>query len=152
MIAEAERARNDSSTTAQLRSARSAVIVEGPCGKGKSAMPAIEENTGESRIARGSKASGKLIFRGPVRIEGEADGEITGDEVVIAQSGVVSARIDAARVVIAGTFSGEVTARDRLELLATARVECTATTSTFVLNEGAHFDGDCRMLKNRAAA
>ncbi|MGH7865992.1 MAG: bactofilin family protein [Candidatus Binataceae bacterium] len=115
-------------------------------------MAASEENSGESRLARGSKSSGKLTFRGPVRIEGEADGEITADEVVIAHSAVVSARIDASRVVIAGTFSGEVTARDRLELLATARVECSVTTSAFVLNEGALFEGDCKMIKSRAAA
>ncbi|MGH7948148.1 MAG: bactofilin family protein [Candidatus Binataceae bacterium] len=115
-------------------------------------MPAIEEHGGESRIARGSKASGKLTFRGPLKIEGEADGEITGDEVVITQGATVSARIDASRVVIAGTFSGEITARDRVELLATARVECAVTTSTFVLNEGAHFEGDCKMIKGRAAA
>ncbi len=115
-------------------------------------MAAIEDGGGESRIARGSKASGKLTFRGPVKIEGEADGEISADEIVISASAVVSARIEASRITIAGTVSGEVTARERLELLATARVQCTISTPTLVLNEGARFEGDCKMLKNHAAA
>ena len=82
----------------------------------------------ESRIGKGTKASGKLNFRGPVKIEGEAEGEITGEEVVIATGAVVSARISASKVTIAGSFSGEVTARERVELMATARVQCTINT------------------------
>ena len=72
----------------------------------------------ESRIGKGTKASGKLNFRGPVKIEGEAEGEITGEEVVITTGAVVSARISATKVTIAGSFSGEVTARERVELMA----------------------------------
>jgi cytoskeletal protein CcmA (bactofilin family) len=105
----------------------------------------------ESRIGKGTKASGKLNFRGPVKIEGEAEGEITGEEITISNGAVVSARISAAKVTIAGAFSGEVTARERVELMATARVQCTISTPSLVLNEGAQFDGDCKMPTKRAA-
>src|SRR5712671_6793188 len=94
---------------------------------------------------KGTKTSGKLTFRGPVKIEGEAEGEITGDDVLIAQGAVVSARISAGKVTIAGAFNGEVTARERVELMPTARVQCTISTPSLVLNEGAQFDGDCKM-------
>ena len=106
----------------------------------------------ESKIGKGTKASGKLSFRGPVKIEGEAEGEITGDEVIIANGAVVSARISAAKVTIAGAFSGEVTARERVELMATARAQCTINTPSLILNEGAQFEGDCRMPRDRMAA
>ncbi len=106
----------------------------------------------ESKIGKGTKASGKLSFRGPVKIEGEAEGEITGEEVVIATGAVVSARISASKVTIAGAFSGEVTARERVELMATARVQCTISTPSLVLNEGAQFDGDCKMPSKKLAA
>lgn len=106
----------------------------------------------ESKIGKGTKVSGKLHFRGPVRIEGEAEGEISGDEIVIAAGAVVSARISAAKVSIAGVFSGEVTARERVELMATARAQCTISTPNLVLNEGAQFDGDCKMPRNKIAA
>ncbi|HEY2486607.1 MAG TPA: polymer-forming cytoskeletal protein [Candidatus Binataceae bacterium] len=114
-------------------------------------MPAPEDAT-DSKVGKGSKISGKLNFRGPVKIEGEAEGEITGEDVVIASGAVVTARISATRVTIAGVFSGEVTARERVELLATARAQCTISTPSLVLNEGATFDGDCRMPRNKIAA
>lgn len=113
---------------------------------------ASPEDATESRIGKGTKVSGKLNFRGPARIEGEAEGEITGEEIIIANGAVVSARISAARVTIAGVFSGEVTARERVELLATARAQCTISTPSLVLNEGATFDGDCRMPRSKIAA
>lgn len=106
----------------------------------------------ESRIGKGAKASGKLSFRGPVRIEGEADGEITGDEVVIASGAVVSAKVSARSVTIAGSFSGEVIARERVELTPTAHARCTISTPSLVLNEGATFDGDCKMPRGKMAA
>lgn len=105
----------------------------------------------ESRIGKGTRISGTLNFRATVKIEGEAEGDITGDEVVIAEGAVVSARITAARLVVAGVLSGEVAASERIELLPTARVRCTLSTRSLVLNEGAQFDGECRMPRNLAA-
>ena len=55
--------------------------------------------TEESRIGKGTKVSGNLHFHGAVRIEGEADGEIVGDEIVIAEGAMVSAKITATRPV-----------------------------------------------------
>jgi cytoskeletal protein CcmA (bactofilin family) len=125
-------------------------IVKSKIGEGNHYMALNEEF--ESRIGKGTKASGKLNFRGPVKIEGEAEGEITGEEVVITTGAVVSARISASKVTIAGSFTGEVTARERVELMATARVQCTISTPSFVLNEGAQFDGDCKMPSKKLAA
>jgi cytoskeletal protein CcmA (bactofilin family) len=106
----------------------------------------------ESCISKGTRISGKLNFREPARIEGEAEGEITGDEIVIAPSAVVTARIAAVRLTIAGNVTGEIIARERIELLPTARLRCTLTTPSLVMNEGAQFDGDCKMPRERAAA
>jgi cytoskeletal protein CcmA (bactofilin family) len=108
--------------------------------------------TEESRIGKGTKISGNLHFHGTVRIEGEADGEIVGDEIVIAEGAVVSAKITATRLTVAGTVSGEIVVRQRLELMASARLRCTVNTPTLILNEGAQFEGDCRMPRDRMAA
>jgi cytoskeletal protein CcmA (bactofilin family) len=106
----------------------------------------------ESCIGKGTKLSGKLAFRGPAKIEGEAEGEITGDEIVIAPGAVVTARVAAVRLTIGGKVTGEVIARERIELLPTARLRCTLSTPSLVLNEGAQFDGDCKMPRERSAA
>jgi cytoskeletal protein CcmA (bactofilin family) len=115
-------------------------------------MTAMVNGTFESCIGKGTKVSGKLNFKEPARIEGEAEGEISGDEIVIAPGAVVTARIAAVRLTIGGHVSGEVIARERIELLSTARLRCTLTTPTLVLNEGAQFDGDCKMPRERATA
>ncbi len=115
-------------------------------------MSTINESAFESRIGKGTKVSGKLSFKAPARIDGEADGEITGDDIVIAQGAVVTARITASRVSIAGTVSGEIIARERVELLPSARVRCSINTPSLVLSEGARFDGDCKMPQDRMAA
>lgn len=115
-------------------------------------MAAIDEGSFESHIGKGTKISGKLNFRAPAKIEGEAEGEITGDVIMIAQGAVVTARIAGTHVTVAGQVSGEIIARERLELLATARIKCTITTPSLILNEGAQFEGDCKMPRERAAA
>ena len=108
--------------------------------------------TEDSRIGKGTKISGNLHFHGAVRIEGEADGEIVGDEIIIAEGAIVSAKITATRLIIAGTVNGEIVVRQRLELLSSARLRCKVNTPTLILNEGAQFDGECRMPRERMAA
>jgi cytoskeletal protein CcmA (bactofilin family) len=106
----------------------------------------------DSCIGKGTKISGKLNFREPARIEGEAEGEIVAEELMIAPTAVVTAKIAAARVTVAGHVSGEIVARERLELLPTARLRCSITTPNLVLNEGAQFEGDCKMPREKQAA
>lgn len=106
----------------------------------------------ESRIGKGTKVSGKLNFHAPAQIDGDVEGEITGDTLMVAQGASVRARIAANRITIAGSVSGEIIAHERLELLPTARLRCTVTTASLILNEGAQFDGECKMPRERAAA
>ena len=108
-------------------------------------MATSDDGGFESRIGKGTKVSGTLSFRAPVKIEGEAEGDITGDEIVIAEGAVVNAKLSATRLTVAGRLNGEATARERIELLPSARVQCTLTTPSLVLREGAQFQGDCKM-------
>lgn len=113
-------------------------------------MSNATESTFESRIGKGTKVSGKIFFKAPARIDGEVDGEITGDKITIDNGAVVTARITAASVSIAGSVSGEIVAHERVELQPTARVRCAISTPTLALAEGAKFDGDCKMPRKAA--
>jgi len=103
------------------------------------------ETASSSCISTVIRISGKVEFRELAKIEGEAEGEITGDEIEIAPSAVVMARITANRLRVGGQVNGEIVARERLELLSTARLRCTINTPRLVVIEGAQFDGDCKM-------
>src|SRR5215469_1862442 len=98
-----------------------------------------------SRITKGSRISGKVEFGGSATIEGEAEGEISGEDIDIAPSAVVMAHITANRLKVSGQVDGEIVARERVELLPTPRLRCTITTPRLVVTEGAQFDGDCKM-------
>ena len=66
---------------------------------------------------------GKLLFEGPARIDGQVDGEISANDVlVIGESAVVTAKLNAVSVVIAGRFSGDIIAGKRVEIRPTAKV------------------------------
>lgn len=99
----------------------------------------------------GSKISGKLSFDGPVRIDGEVDGEIIGkDSVTIGESAVVTAQIKAASIIVAGKVSGDITAIQRIEIRPSAKVMGNLTSPVLVVHEGALFEGHCSMQPEAA--
>lgn len=97
-------------------------------------------------LDKGSKISGKLFFEGPVRIDGQVDGEISAnDSVAIGESAIVTAQLKAASVVIAGKISGDIIASKRIEIRPTAKVFGNLTTPVLVVHDGALFEGHCSM-------
>lgn len=99
----------------------------------------------------GSKISGKLSFDGPVRIDGEVDGEIIGkDSVTIGESAVVTAQIKAASIIVGGKVSGDITAIQRIEIRPSAKVMGNLTSPVLVVHEGALFEGHCSMQPEAA--
>lgn len=112
--------------------------------------PATTEsrNSAEGRayLDSGSKISGKLMFEGPIRIDGQVDGEITAKEsLVIGETAVVTAQIKANAIVVAGKVSGDIFATQRLEIRPSARVIGNLTSPVLIVHEGAMFEGHCSM-------
>jgi cytoskeletal protein CcmA (bactofilin family) len=97
-------------------------------------------------LDKGSKISGKLFFEGPVRIDGQVDGEISAnDSLTIGEAAVVTAQVKAASVVIAGKISGDIMASKRIEIRPTAKVFGNLTSPVLVVHDGALFEGHCTM-------
>jgi cytoskeletal protein CcmA (bactofilin family) len=101
--------------------------------------------TSSSSISTVTRISGKVEFRGLAKIEGEVEGEISGDDIEITSSAVVMARVTANRLKVGGQVEGEIIARERIELLPTARIRCAIITPKLVVMEGAQFDGECKI-------
>lgn len=112
--------------------------------------PVISEGP-RAYLDSGSKISGKLSFDGPIRIDGQVDGEITGkDSITIGESAVVTAQIKAASIVVAGKVSGDITAIQRIEIRPSAKVMGNLTSPVLVVHEGALFEGHCSMQPEAA--
>ncbi|OFV88592.1 MAG: hypothetical protein A3J75_06220 [Acidobacteria bacterium RBG_16_68_9] len=112
--------------------------------------PARQEPAGardvQAHLGSGSRIEGKLFFEGSVRIDGEVNGEISAKEtVIIGESAVVAAQIQASSVVVQGRVQGDVTARKRIELRAPARLTGNLNTPSVIINEGVIFEGHCTM-------
>lgn len=105
--------------------------------------PAAE---GRAYLDRGSKISGKLMFDGPARIDGEVDGEIIAkDGLNIGETAVVTAQIKAATIVVAGKVSGDITGSQKIEIRPSAKVIGNLAAPLLVIQEGALFEGHCSM-------
>jgi cytoskeletal protein CcmA (bactofilin family) len=97
-------------------------------------------------LGKGTKITGKLVFEGAGRIEGQVDGEIAAQDVLtIGEGAMVNAKIAGTTIIIEGQVTGDVTARQRLELRASGRVNGNITAPSLVVHEGAILNGQCSM-------
>jgi cytoskeletal protein CcmA (bactofilin family) len=94
----------------------------------------------------GTEFSGELRFRDVLRVDGRLKGRIVSDNMlIIGETGQVDAEIDCGVVSIRGKVTGQVHGRQRIELLAGCRVLATLVSPKLVIEDGAFFQGDCRM-------
>jgi cytoskeletal protein CcmA (bactofilin family) len=94
----------------------------------------------------GTEFLGELRFKDLFRVDGRVKGKIVSDNtLIVGESGNVDAEIDCGIVSIRGTVSGHVRGRQRIEVLAGARVQGTLVSPKLVIEEGAFFQGDCDM-------
>jgi cytoskeletal protein CcmA (bactofilin family) len=97
-------------------------------------------------LDEGVEFSGELRFRDTLRIDGRAKGRIVSDNtLIVGETGQVDAEIDCGVVSIRGRVSGTVRGRQRIELLAGCRVEATLVAPKLLVEDGAFYQGDCRM-------
>jgi cytoskeletal protein CcmA (bactofilin family) len=89
---------------------------------------------------------GQLRCDGSIRLDGTVEGGLieTPANVLITEGARVQVDIKAKTVSIAGAYNGVITA-DRVELLAGGRLWGTINVRTFLLDEGAHFQGQLVM-------
>ena len=94
----------------------------------------------------GTEFLGELRFRHTFRVDGRLRGRIVSDNtLVVGESARVEADIDCGVVSIRGLVVGRVQGRQRIELLAGARVQGTLVAPKLVIEDGAVFEGDCEM-------
>jgi cytoskeletal protein CcmA (bactofilin family) len=107
------------------------------------------ESKGENWVAylyRGSRVTGQLIFHGTARIDGVVDGQILcHGRLTIGEGAEIRANVSGDVVVIHGQVEGDVTAKERVELGAPARLLGNIETPRLVVAEGVSFDGGCAM-------
>jgi cytoskeletal protein CcmA (bactofilin family) len=104
-------------------------------------------------LDEGTEFSGELRFRDALRVDGRVKGKVVSDNLlIIGETGQVDAEIDCGVVSIRGRVTGTVRARQRIELLSGCRVLGTLVSPKLVIEDGAFFQGDCRMGESPGVA
>jgi cytoskeletal protein CcmA (bactofilin family) len=97
-------------------------------------------------LDQGTSFEGKVTFRGLVRIDGHFRGEAHADgTLVVGSTGLVEADLEVHALVVEGRVSGNVIARDRVELAPGARLEGGLETARLLVAEGAEICARVRM-------
>ncbi|HPM70108.1 MAG: polymer-forming cytoskeletal protein [Smithellaceae bacterium] len=97
-------------------------------------------------LGKGAEFSGKLIFNGSVRIDGDFQGEISGQgTLVVGEGAVVKANINVQNVYINGDVQGNIDAKNKVHIHSTGKFSGDIRTTAFVMEEGAFFDGTSSM-------
>lgn len=100
----------------------------------------------ETVIGKGTKIQGTITADSGVRIDGELNGDLTSSgDVLVGDSGILSAEVKARNAVIAGTVTGNVQVSGKLELMPTAKLYGDIKVGMLIIGEGAVFKGACQM-------
>ncbi|MDR3560983.1 MAG: polymer-forming cytoskeletal protein [Negativicutes bacterium] len=100
----------------------------------------------ETIIGKDTQIKGTISAGGTVRIDGQVDGEIsTKGDIIVGETGVIKAQIQARSATIAGSVHGNADVMDKLELTSTAKLYGDIKTGILIIGEGAVFKGACEM-------
>lgn len=134
-----------------------------PQGESAAASRAVTESESLARdikdgllsgfVGNGTTLQGEASFKGMLRVDGHLSGQVKseGGTLIIGNNGQVDADIEVAVATIHGTVNGDVIASQRLELGRAAKVNGNIQTPSLVIEQGAVFEGSCRMVQQKAA-
>jgi cytoskeletal protein CcmA (bactofilin family) len=114
----------------------------------------IKEGTLSGFVGSGTMVTGEANFKAMMRVDGHLSGRVssTSGTLIVGSNGKVDANVEVAVAVIHGTINGDIIANTRLELGRSAKVNGNIQTPSLVIEQGAVFEGTCKMLQMTAAA
>lgn len=97
-------------------------------------------------LDRGSAFTGELEFEDTMRIDGRFNGKVVSkNELIVGESASIEGELIVGRIAISGEVRGRIVASDRIEIHQSGKVYGDITTPALVIEEGATFEGECRM-------
>ena len=113
----------------------------------------IKEGTLSGFVGNGTVLTGEATFKAMLRVDGHLSGSVSSESgtLIVGNNGQVDADIQVAVAVIHGTVNGDIIASQRLELGRAAKVNGNIQTPSLVIEQGAVFEGSCRMAQLKTA-
>ena len=113
----------------------------------------IKEGTLGGFVGSGTLVTGEANFKAMMRVDGHLSGRVSssGGTLIVGANGKVDANIEVAVGIIHGTINGDIIASQRLELGRAAKVNGNIQTPSLIIEQGAVFEGTCKMVQMSAA-
>ena len=90
---------------------------------------------------------GDIRFEGSGRIDGKVEGKITvKGSVIFGEGAVISSEVEGDTVIVGGKVTGKITARKMIQFLRTSLFTGEVVTASLQIEEGAQFNGSCKMM------
>ena len=114
----------------------------------------IKEGTLSGFVGGGTVVTGEANFKAMMRVDGHLSGRVSSSSgtLIVGANGKVDANIEVAVAVIHGTINGDIIATQRLELGRAAKVNGNIQTPSLIIEQGAMFEGSCKMVQMTQAA
>ena len=114
----------------------------------------IKEGTLSGFVGGGTVVTGEANFKAMMRVDGHLSGRVSSSSgtLIVGANGKVDANIEVAVAVIHGTINGDIIATQRLELGRAAKVNGNIQTPSLIIEQGAMFEGTCKMVQMTQAA
>src|SRR5213595_2226665 len=114
----------------------------------------IKDGSLSGFVGSGTVITGEASFKSMLRVDGRFSGRInsTGGTLIVGSGGQVDANIEVAIATIHGIVNGDIVASDRIELGRAAKLTGNIQAPSLMIEQGAMFEGSCKMTQAKAAA
>lgn len=104
-------------------------------------------------LGKGTEFKGVLSFSGTIRVDGKVEGEIVSKDTLIAgDEASLQGEIAIGTLISSGKIAGNITASQKVHILAPGVIQGNIITPTLIIEEGVLFDGNCEMAGQKKAA
>lgn len=112
------------------------------------ATEVIERREVNAFMGAETSFEGKLTYTGAVRLDGRFKGVIRSDDtLIVGETGKIDGEIHVGISIIQGEVVGNIYGTERIELHHPGRIVGNITAPVVVMDEGAVFEGNCKMKK-----
>jgi cytoskeletal protein CcmA (bactofilin family) len=111
-----------------------------------------EPNTAKNVLTSAVEIKGNLKFTGELSFDGKLDGEIQTDGVLnLGESAVVNGNINAQSVVVRGKITGNINAKEKIDIKAKTELFGDIRATKLTIEEGVTFVGKTEVNPNKVS-
>ncbi|WDV47284.1 polymer-forming cytoskeletal protein [Clostridiaceae bacterium M8S5] len=107
----------------------------------------------DTLIGKDSVIEGKIVTNGTLRIDGTINGDLSvKGNIIIGEAGKIKGNLECHNIEISGTVDGNIKCAELLRITDTGKLFGDIDVKSFIVDEDAVFEGNCKMNKNNVSS